>query len=192
MQTALRLALVIGIAAGAAPGCGLNYPDTFHPPWPAPNIQLKSGAVPYALEEDRAKHRHRVTLVFFGFTHCPDVCPAAMHKIGEAMKELKAEERAKLRVVFISVDPARDTPEIARNYGQKFHPDIIGLSGTRAQIDEVIKAYRVFAEGKEGQITHASGVYWINSEGGVSKILAQDFKQDKLLHDLRITLADVP
>lgn len=141
------------------------------------------------MQEDRAKHKHAVTLVFFGFTHCPDICPAAMRRIGEAMKELTPEERQKLRVLFISVDPERDTPQKAQIYGQKFHPDIIGLSGTRTEVDAVIKAYRVFAEGKEGQITHASGVYWINSQGGVSKILSQDFKQDKLLKDLRITLS---
>jgi protein SCO1/2 len=170
-------------------GCGgLHYPDKFHPPWPAPEVRLKTGAQTYSLLEDRASAKPAVTLVFFGFTHCPDICPSTLKRIADAMTGLAPRERTKLRVLFISIDPARDTPQKARDYAQKFHPEMIGLSGSADEIKKVAADYRVFSEEKAGKITHASGVYWINAEGGISKILPGDFETAKLLSDLRASL----
>ena len=166
----------------------MNYPDKFHPPWPAPEIRLKTGAENYSLLEDRAKAKPAVTLVFFGFTHCPDICPSTLKRIADAMKDLSPEQRARLRVLFISIDPARDTPEKSRDYARKFHPEMVGLSGSAQEIKKTAGDYRVFSEEKAGQITHASGIYWVNAGGGISKILPGDFKTGLLLSDLRASL----
>lgn len=179
-----RLSLLVFVSALS---CGLNYPDTFHPPWSAPEIKLE-GAGPYSLEQALREKKPRVTLVFFGFTHCPDICPSTLHRLAQAMKGLSEAEIEKLQVLFISIDPARDTPALAAAYAKKFHPRITGLSGTKDEIDAVAKAYRVYSEAKDGQITHASGIYWINGDGRVSKILKGDFSADKLLSDLHVVL----
>lgn len=170
-------------------GCGgLNYPDKFHPPWPAPEIHLKTGQEIYSLERDRAASNPKVTLVFFGFTHCPDICPSTLKRIADAMRELSAGERAKLRVLFVSIDPARDTPQKARDYAAKFHPEMVGLSGSAEEIKRTSADYRVFSEERGGQITHASGIYWISAAGGISKIIPGDFESKLLLSDLRASL----
>jgi len=90
----------------------------------------------------------RHLLVFFGFTYCPDVCPTTLDRVGAAMDILrdKAPRQARLlQPLFISVDPARDTPDTLRAYLAYFDPQIIGLTGTEAEIEQVKKAYRVYA-----------------------------------------------
>ena len=85
----------------------------------------------------------RYLLVFFGFTHCPDVCPAGLQVMASALDQLgpKADGVAPL---FVTVDPARDTPAALKTYVSAFHPKLIGLTGTEAEIQAVAKAYRVY------------------------------------------------
>lgn len=82
--------------------------------------------------------------MFFGFTFCPDVCPTTLYEAGGWLDALgdKADD---LNVIYVTVDPERDTPEQMKNYLSSFDPRIVGLSGSREQIDEVIKTYRVYA-----------------------------------------------
>ncbi len=90
----------------------------------------------------------RYMLIYFGFSFCPDVCPMALDIMGAALDELSAsapEKAAKLQPVFISIDPQRDTPEALAEYLTYFHSSIIGLTGSPAQIDQTVKAYRVYA-----------------------------------------------
>jgi protein SCO1/2 len=93
-------------------------------------------------------------LVFFGFTHCPDVCPTKLMELSEVFRA--AGERAgNTRALFITVDPARDTPELLKNYLGSFDPRIIGLTGTQDEIDAVVKAFRAYAR----KVPTASGDY---------------------------------
>jgi protein SCO1/2 len=108
-------------------------------------------------------------LVFFGFTHCPDICPTALFEMSEVLKRLgpDAEQTAAL---FISVDPERDTPEKLKDYVSSFHPRILGLTGTPAEIEAVAKAYRAYAkkvplEGGDYTIDHSAIVYLMDKEG---------------------------
>ncbi len=82
-------------------------------------------------------------LVFFGFTHCPDICPTKLLEISEVLRAA-GDKAAKVRAVFISVDPERDTPAILKAYLGSFDPKIIGATGTPAEIDATVKAYRAF------------------------------------------------
>lgn len=103
-------------------------------------------------------------LVFFGFTHCPDVCPTTLADITRTM-ELLGSATSDVQPLFISVDPARDTPEALREYLSNFHAKIVGLTGTKQQVQKAADAYRVYFEkAKPENYTGAEG----NGEGQVS------------------------
>jgi cytochrome oxidase Cu insertion factor (SCO1/SenC/PrrC family) len=85
-------------------------------------------------------------LVYFGFTHCPDICPTGLGKLADALNALPADTVAKIQPLFITIDPARDTADELKKYVTLFHPKLVGLTGTQAQIDAVVKAYRVYAQ----------------------------------------------
>jgi protein SCO1 len=111
----------------------------------------------------------RPFLVFFGYTHCPDVCPTTLFEISEVMKALgKDADRA--RALFITVDPERDTPAALKDYLSNFDPHLRGLTGDRAAVDAALKAYRVYAKKiplKDGDYTmdHAAVVYLMDKGG---------------------------
>lgn len=109
-------------------------------------------------------------LVFFGFTHCPDICPTKLFEISEALRAAGARGE-KLRALFVTVDPERDTAEVMKSYLGSFDPRIVGLTGDRAAIDAVIKAYRAYAKKvplKDGDYTmdHTALVYLMGKDGG--------------------------
>lgn len=88
-------------------------------------------------------------LVYFGFTFCPDVCPTDMQMIGAGLRRFEADDparAARVQPIFISVDPARDTPQVLRRFVANFHPRFIGLTGSEAEIARVARAYGVFYE----------------------------------------------
>ena len=87
-------------------------------------------------------YRGNFLLVYFGYTYCPDICPTGLQTIAEALDAL-GKKASKVRPVFVSVDPARDTPEVLKDYVANFHPAMVGLTGTEAQVRAVARAYRV-------------------------------------------------
>jgi protein SCO1/2 len=106
--------------------------------------------------------------VFFGYTHCPDVCPTTLFQISEVLRALGPD--AKIKALFITVDPERDTPELMQQYAESFDPRIIGLSGDRAAIDKVVAAFRVYARkapGANGAYTmdHSAVIYLMDRDG---------------------------
>ena len=109
-------------------------------------------------------------LVFFGFTHCPDICPTKLFEISEVLRAA-GTKGDKLRALFISVDPERDTVETLKSYLGSFDPRIIGLTGDRAAIDAAVKAYRAYSKKvplKDGDYTmdHTALVYLMDKNGG--------------------------
>ena len=109
-------------------------------------------------------------LVFFGYTHCPDVCPTALFEISEVLRALGEDK--KISALFITVDPERDTAKIVSDYVSSFDKRIIGLSGPRADIDAVIKAFRVYARkvpdekgGPDYAMDHTALVYLMDKKG---------------------------
>jgi protein SCO1/2 len=82
-----------------------------------------------------AQTKGRPTFVYFGYTHCPDECPTAMADVAAALRKSSPEVRRAVRVVFVSTDPARDTPGVLRRWLNQFSPDFIGLLGTKAELD---------------------------------------------------------
>lgn len=108
-------------------------------------------------------------LVFFGFTHCPDICPTTLFEISEVFNRL-GKDAEKVSAIFVTVDPARDTPEKLKLYLSSFHPRISALSGSEAQVEAIKKAYYVFAkrvplEGGSYTMDHTSVVYLMDKQG---------------------------
>jgi protein SCO1 len=107
-------------------------------------------------------------LVFFGYAHCPDVCPTTLFKLSEVLRLLGPE--AKIKALFVTVDPERDTPALMQEFAGNFDPRILGLSGDRASIDAMLRAYRVYAKkvpGAKGDYTmdHSAVIYLMDSQG---------------------------
>jgi protein SCO1/2 len=117
-------------------------------------------------EKDFAGRPH---LVFFGFTHCPDVCPTTLFQISEVLRAT-GEKGRDLRVLFISVDPERDTPAALKDYLSSFDPRIVALTGTQAEVDAAIRAYRAYARkvptsGGDYTMEHTAAVYLMDRNG---------------------------
>ncbi|SDH27421.1 protein SCO1/2 [Bradyrhizobium sp. Rc2d] len=109
------------------------------------------------------------TLIFFGYTHCPDVCPTSLFEISEVLRAM-GKEADKVNAIFISVDPERDTPAAMKDYLTSFDPHLEGLSGDPAEVAKVITSYRVYAKKvptKDGDYTmdHTALVYLMDRDG---------------------------
>ena len=117
-----------------------------------------------------ADFRGRWMLVFFGYTRCPDACPTALQDIANALDMLDADARAKVAVLFITIDPERDTPAAVQEYVTAFDAPITGLSGTPEQVATAAKAYRVYyakhpKAGGEYDMDHSSIIYVMDTRG---------------------------
>ena len=116
-------------------------------------------------ERDYAGRTH---LVFFGFTHCPDVCPTTLQQIGDVLQALGPKGKD-VRALFIAVDPERDTPEALKTYLASFDPRIVGLTGSADEVNAAVKAYRAYVRKvptKDGDYTmeHTALVYVMNGQ----------------------------
>lgn len=113
----------------------------------------------------------RVVMLYFGYTHCPDVCPTTLAKLAAAVRELPVAERGRVRILFVTVDPARDTLAVLRAYAAAFGPEVVGLRGTKGEIDRVAERYRVtYALDKPDargnyDVTHSSAVFIFGPHG---------------------------
>jgi protein SCO1 len=130
---------------------------------------------PFRLEDQNGKPvsdqdmKGRPFLVFFGFTHCPDVCPTTLFEISEVMKDL-GKDADRTGVLFITVDPERDTPAALKDYLSNFDPHLRALTGDPAAVEGALKAYRVYSAKiplKDGDYTmdHTAAVYLMDKDG---------------------------
>jgi protein SCO1 len=111
-------------------------------PYPAPALELDD------VDGNRvnlASFRGRTTIVFFGFTHCPDVCPATLLNLSRMLDEMPRRQADRIQVVFVSLDPERDTPERMRSWLSNFHPSIVGLTAPREEVWAQAAAWGVHA-----------------------------------------------
>ena len=133
------------------------------------------------------------TALFFGYTFCPDVCPTTLLEATSWMKEL-GPDGDRLRVVFVSVDPERDTPEKLDQYLASFDDRFVGLSGSREETDRIVKAYRVFArrvEGSGGDYTmdHTAAIYLLDAQARFVGVINFQEPTDKAMTKIRQLLA---
>jgi protein SCO1/2 len=129
-------------------------------------------------------------LVFFGYTHCPDVCPTTLFDISEVMRAL-GSDADRTSALFVSVDPDRDTPAVLKDYLSSFDPHLRGLTGDQASLDKMERAYRVYAKkvptGKDGDYSmdHSAIVYLMDKSGRFVAPFRLDRKPQESAAELR-------
>ncbi len=139
-----------------------------------------------------ADFRGKVVTVFFGFTHCPDVCPTTLAEMAQVMKEL-GPDGDKVQVLFVTVDPERDTPRVLQQYVPSFNPSFLGLYGDLEATARTAKEFKVFFQKqpvKDGSysVDHGAGTFVLDREGRL-RLFAQYGKGPAaLVHDIRILL----
>lgn len=113
--------------------------------------QVEIGGKPWTLTDHHGVARtdkdfeDQWILFYFGFTHCPDVCPDELDKVAKVVDALdKDSDLPKLKPLFVTLDPERDTKEVLKEYCEEFTPKLLGLTGTKEQLENIIKAYRIF------------------------------------------------
>jgi protein SCO1 len=130
-------------------------------------------------------------LVFFGYTYCPDICPAGLQVISAALDQL-GPDAEKITPVFITIDPARDTAEKMAAYVKSFHPRLVGLTGPAADVAAAIKAYRVYAKKVPDDrdpasytMDHSSVAYLMTPTGELGTLIGDLTKPDTVAKQLR-------
>ena len=164
----------------------------FRPANPSAPIQLsdtKNGQ--FHLEQERGK----VVLLFFGYTHCPDECPLTMAKLKEVESSLGPQADQTV-VVFVTIDPGRDTPDVLRAYLASFNPAFIGLTGSQPDLERVWKAYGVDPQingdqGLEGYtVAHSTALYLIDPQGRLRLTYGLDNSPTDIVSDVRYLLSN--
>lgn len=141
-----------------------------------------------------ADFRGRFMLVFFGYTYCPDVCPTTLAILSAALDQLGPISQ-RVVPILITVDPARDTPEILKPYLSAFGPQFVGLTGTDEEIAAAAGAYRVYyksnaADGPDYTVDHSSVIYVMGPDGAFITNYGLDDGPDAIADDLRRRLSD--
>jgi protein SCO1 len=137
-----------------------------------------------------ADFKGKAVVVFFGFTQCPDVCPTTLAEMTEAVKQLGADGN-KLQVLFITIDPERDTPELLKKYVPAFHPSFLGLSGNAEAIAKVAKEFKVFYQKSPGKtpgsytMDHTANSYVFDPQGRVRLVVKHGLGAEPLVQDLK-------
>ena len=139
-----------------------------------------------------ADFRGKVVALFFGFTHCPDVCPTTLGEMATVMKEL-GPDAARLQVIFVSIDPERDTVDVLKRYVPLFHPDFLGMTGSPEEIARAAKEFKIYYQKqvlKGGGYTmdHSAGTYLLDTEGRLRLFAQYGVGAPALLHDIRLLL----
>jgi len=183
----LLAALVLGLALFWQP----ELPERPLPRAALPeggDFTLESADGPVSLKDFRGK----VVLVYFGYTYCPDICPTSLAATSEGLKQLTPEELARVAMIFVSVDPKRDTPARLKEYAGFFHPAMVGVTGTPEEIAGIAKRYGVFyAEQKVETagggyvVDHSADTYVIAADGRLVGKIAHATPPDQVVETIR-------
>lgn len=178
------VAEVINTSCGAGYYCGALLQD----PLPRPDMTLTdTKGQPFNIAKDT---QGELTLVYMGYTHCPDICPTFMAQLGAVMKNLPPDISDKIKVVFVTTDPARDTGPVLRNWLDSFDEDFIGLTGTDEQIAEISPMLGMPAPTKEDlgngnyAVSHGSLIYAFDKNDNDTRIVyPEGFPNEDLRND---------
>ena len=119
------------------------------------------------------------SLIYFGYTHCPDICPIGLFSVASLLKALEASGRA-LQPLFVTLDPNRDTREVMSDYVAAFHPDLVGLTGSREDIRKLADAldvrYELSGQGPDYLVSHTAFTYLVSPDGEVLRSFPDGFR----------------
>ena len=166
---------------------------TYAEPYPPASdfVLTRADGTSFQLSEMRGK----IILLFFGYTSCPDVCPTTLAELNQAMGQL-GDDANKVQVVFITVDPGRDTPERVQEYVNHFNSNFIGLSGTENELTKVWNDYGIYREIVEGTsalgylVNHTARVTLIDADGNLRVSFSFEMPVDDIVHDLKLILKE--
>lgn len=184
------LSIAVGLWAGmqgSSEKAVSGYPDL------GGDFTLMSDKGAVSLESLRGK----VVPIYFGFTHCPDVCITSLSAIAAGLKQLTDEERTRIQPLFISIDPERDDPARVGEYARYFYPGMIGLSGSLEEVTQVAKAHFVIFEKVPLEnsdmgytMDHSSIVYVVGKDGVIKSLIHHGESPDKIAESLRKALGE--
>lgn len=194
----ITIALVAAALAGLAVSVAVRGPD---------RVALDGGVLltqprllpPFSLVDHEGQPfgperlQGRWTVVFSGFTHCPDLCPNTLALLAQAERRL-GDAAGRMQVLFVSVDPQRDTPEVLAGYVRYFSPGFVGVTGSAAQLDALMQALGLgYALGDTSQpgysVDHSASLVLIDPQGRVAGYLTEARQVETLVADLRRVLA---
>jgi protein SCO1/2 len=137
-----------------------------------------------------ADYRGKVLVLFFGYTHCPDICAPALAKLAQLTKAL-GQDASRVQVFFISVDPQHDSPEQLKKFLAGFDPSFIGLTGTADELGAVAADHMVFfKQAQGGRVEHTGMLFVKDTRGRMRLLMKESAPLDDMLHDLRLLLAE--
>ena len=198
-----RVLLAAALAVGFLAGCDRLGGGAPKPSFKAVDITGAEYARELSLPDADGKMRTladfkgKVTLVFFGYTQCPDVCPTTLAELAAVKRDL-GKDGDRVQGVFVSVDPQRDTPQVLKAYIASFDPGFVALRGTPEQIQATARDFKVFyaqVPGKtEGSYTvdHTAGTYVFDASGKVRLFVRYGSGAEALRHDLKLLLDEDP
>ncbi len=140
-----------------------------------------------------ADFRGKAVVLFFGYTQCPDVCPTTLSEMANALRAL-GPDASRVQVLFVTVDPERDTPELLRNYVPAFNPTFLGLYGDEAATQKVKKDFKIYAEKRPGRtprsytVDHSAQSFAFDPQGRLRLMIPYGTPGDKVASDLRLLL----
>ena len=183
----LLACMLLSMRAQAAEADALKS-GVFNPPREAPDFSVR-GSDGSALT--LSHYRGKVVVLGFGYTHCPNVCPATLAVLALAQRKLGAPA-AQVQVIYLTVDPERDSADRLKQYLASFDPTFVGGTGTPQQMAAVRKSYGVTAEkhgtGSDYAVAHSSFVYLITREGKLRALMPFGHKADDYVHDISLLL----
>jgi protein SCO1 len=202
LSTVLAGGLVLSIALTGCDKLGFSLTPSSATPMHFTGADItgapyaRSLAMPDANGKPRtlADFKGKVTVVFFGYTQCPDVCPTTMADLAQVKKALGADGN-RLQGVFVTIDPERDTPDILRSYVAAFDPSFVALRGTLAQTEEAAKEFKVYFAKVPGStqgsytMDHTAGAFVIDTKGNPRLFERYGGGADALTADVKALLA---
>jgi protein SCO1/2 len=192
---------LLGIATLALVACKPAAPPPPPPPPPFKNLDISDSDYgrgfdlldPDGKPRTLADFKGRLVMVFFGFTQCPDVCPTALSR-AVAVRQMLGADAGRLQVVFITVDPERDSAELLKQYTTVFDPSFLGLRGDLARTAEVAREFKVFYQkvptGSSYTMDHTALSYVFDTRGRLRLAVRHSQNADDVAHDLKLLLQE--
>ncbi|MFN8413082.1 MAG: SCO family protein [Anaerolineales bacterium] len=194
MKLKVTLAIIV-VILGLVTGVYFLRPHTFHgtviqSPEKSFDFNLNSAKGSVKLSDYQGK----LVLVYFGYTFCPDICPATLGNVAQALRDMSKEQASEVQTVMISLDPERDTTEKLAEYVAHFDPTFVGITGSKEQIDEVASLYGIFYQKHEGDtsknylIDHTATLLVIDRKGYLKLVFPFGVTAKEIADDLKYML----